>query len=244
MSILPHPLTQTIRQACLSIFQRILPSSCLLCGSDAIDEAICNRCAGDLPRLPAQLCPQCAEPTTFGERCGGCLITPPHFDDTTAIFQYEFPIDRIIQALKYGHQLAIAKWAANQLAQRLQDRTFDLIVPLPLHPERLRQRGFNQSAEIAKQLGKALKTPVDRSIARRRIATPPQAELPLKERHRNVRDAFECIGQLRSQKVLLIDDVMTSGATVNECARMLCKHGASQVSIGVLARALKHGIRD
>lgn len=244
MSILPYALGQKIRQACRPIVRQLMPSSCLLCGSDSIDEVICDGCMEDLPRLPAQHCPQCAEPTTFGERCGSCLATPPHFDDTTAVFKYEFPADRIIHSLKYGHKLAIAKWAAHQLAQRLQGRTFDLIVPLPLHPHRLRQRGFNQSAEIARHLEKHLKIPVDRSTLRRHIATPPQAELPLKERHRNVRNAFECVGQLQGKKVLLIDDVMTSGATVSECARMLRMHGASQVSVGVLARALKHAIRD
>jgi ComF family protein len=116
----------------------------------------------------------------------------------------------------------------------------DLIIPLPLHSERLRERGFNQSTEIAARLGKCLKLPVDRSTVLRTRATPPQAELPLKERHKNVRGAFECRGDFSGRRILLVDDVMTTGATLNECARVVKLHGASTVRVAVAARALKH----
>jgi ComF family protein len=115
-----------------------------------------------------------------------------------------------------------------------------LILPLPLHPERLRERGFNQSMEIARALGNCLNLAVDRSSLVRNRATPPQADLPLKERHRNVRGAFECTADMTGKDILLIDDVMTSGATLNECARVLKLHGASSITAVVAARALKH----
>ena len=152
----------------------------------------------------------------------------------------DFPVDRVIHALKYGHQLAVAKWAGQRLAEQICREEFDRLIPLPLHPERLRERGFNQSAEIAGSLGKCLKLPVDRSIALRTRATPPQADLPHKERRKNVRGAFECRGDLSGQRLLLLDDVMTTGATVNECARVLKLHGAASVAVAVIARALRH----
>lgn len=217
----------------------MLPGSCLLCGSDSHQELLCPACVADLPSLPPGQCPQCAEQTTHGERCGACLQTPPHFDRTVAAFRYDFPVDRIIHALKYGHQLAVAGWLAQALAARLPEGNA-LIVALPLHRDRLRERGFNQSWEIAQALGKRLQQPTDGSSLLRTRGTPPQAELPLSERQRNVRGAFECIADLGGREILLVDDVMTTGSTVNEAARVLKLHGASRVTVAVAARALKH----
>jgi ComF family protein len=115
----------------------------------------------------------------------------------------------------------------------------ELIIPLPLHPERLRERGFNQSMEIAREIGKVLQRPVNHAALFRTRPTASQAGLALKARHRNVKGAFECTADLTGRHVLLVDDVMTSGATANECARVLKLHGASEVSVAVAARALK-----
>ncbi|UCV07290.1 ComF family protein [Dechloromonas denitrificans] len=215
------------------------PGSCLLCGSDSPDALLCPACTADLPAPPSACCPQCAEQTTYGERCGACLKDPPHFDQTLAAFHYDFPVNRIIQALKYGHQLAVAKWLGYQLAALIKPGE-QLIVPLPLHPERLRERGFNQSMEIARGVGKQLNLPVDHCSLFRNRPTPRQADLPLKERRKNVRGAFECTADMTGKNILLIDDVMTSGATLNECARVLKLHGAAHVTAVVAARALKH----
>lgn len=239
MSILPqasvHPLKQ-LGKRCLSA---LLPESCLLCGTDSQAHLLCADCTADLPALPTASCPKCGEQTTHGERCGACLKEAPHFDRTIALYRYDFPVDRIIHALKYGHQLAVAGWLGVKLAERL---TADkrLIIPLPLHPERVRERGFNQSAEIARVLGNCLNFPVDRSSVLRNRATLPQADLPLKERHKNVRGAFECRSDMSGRNILLIDDVMTTGATLNECARVLKLHGAADILVAVAARALKH----
>lgn len=238
MSILPQP--DGLKGFARQFGNALLPGSCLLCGTDSLDELLCPACATDLPTLPAALCPHCADQTTHGERCGACLREAPHFDRTIALFRYDFPVDRIIHALKYGHQLAVAGWCGRQLAKQLSADRFDLIVPLPLHPGRLRERGFNQSAEIARLLGNRLNLPVDRSHVLRTRATPPQADLPHKERQRNVRGAFECRADFTGRRLLLIDDVMTTGATVNECARVLKLHGAASVTVAVVARALKH----
>lgn len=237
MSILTYPTA--VKAFADRLADGLLPASCLLCGAGSGKELICSACRADLPPLPQQRCPLCADQTTHGERCGACLKDPPHFDLTLAAFRYDFPVDRVIHALKYGHQLAIAGWCAQQLIALLKDHAFDRLVPLPLHPERLRQRGFNQSAEIARTLGARLALPVDVDTILRTRATPPQADLPHKERRRNVRGAFECRSDLTGQRLLLIDDVMTTAATANECARTLKLHGAASVTVAVVARALK-----
>jgi len=229
------PLKQLVRH-----FLRLLPNgSCLLCQDDSGDSLLCPDCETDLPNPPGAACPQCGEQTTHGERCGACLKDVPHFDRTVAAFRYDFPVDRIIHALKYGHQLAVAHWLGQRIAERAPGGA-QVVIPLPLHPERLRERGFNQSMEIARAVGDRLHLPVDRDSLFRCRATPPQADLPLRERHRNVRGAFECSTDMAGRHILLIDDVMTTGATVNECARILKLHGAAEVSVAVAARALKH----
>lgn len=238
MSILTHP--GGLAALAKKISGALLPASCLLCGADSDRALLCSPCSDDMPELPGERCPLCADQTTHGERCGSCLKDPPAFDRTIALFRYDFPVDRIIHALKYGHQLAVAGWCGEKLAERLVGQTFDRVIPLPLHGERLAERGFNQSLEIARELANLAKFPVDRSHLRRSRATTPQADLPHKARHRNVRGAFESSADFTGQSLLLIDDVMTTGATANECARVLKLHGAASVTVAVIARALKH----
>jgi len=229
-----------MQQLARQLAEFLLPANCLLCGTDRSDSLLCPACAADLPALPEALCPQCGEQTTYGERCGSCLNDPPHFSSTRALFRYDFPADRLIHALKYGHQLAVARWLGERLGDLLARHPCDLVLPLPLHPERLRERGFNQSAEIARPLARALGKPLALETLLRTRATPPQADLALKDRARNVRGAFECIEEISGKCILLVDDVMTSGATLNEAARILKLHGASRVDVAVAARALKH----
>lgn len=238
MSILPHP--GGLKGLARKLGNALLPGSCLLCGANSRDELLCPECNADLPGLPPQLCPLCADQTTHGERCGACLKDAPCFDRTIALFHYDFPLDRIIHALKYGHQLAVAPWCSRRLGRRIAANELDLIIPLPLHPQRLIERGFNQSAEIARTLGNDLNIPVDHTNVLRTRPTAPQADLPHKERKKNVRGAFECRTDLSGRRLLLIDDVMTTGATVNECARVLKLHGAASVTVAVIARALRH----
>ncbi len=235
LSILPQPAQLALKQLQTSL----LPGSCLLCGADSSNHLLCPDCTKDLPPLPEHHCPQCNEQTTHGERCGACLKDPPAFARSFACFRYEFPVDRIIHAFKYGHQLAVANWAAQIITQQL-DNAYDLLIPMPLHPERLRERGFNQSAEIARRIAQTTGQPLNIDALTRSRATPPQAELPMKERTRNVRGAFECSDDLSGKHVLLIDDVMTTGATLREASRIIKLHGAASIDVAVLARAYKH----
>jgi ComF family protein len=236
VSILPQPWRAALRR----VAARLLPGSCLLCAADSAAGLLCPACAADLPRLPPALCPQCGDGTTLGERCGACLKDPPAFARTLALFRYEFPVDRLIQALKYGHQLPLAAWFGAGLAHKLNASEHDLVLPLPLHPSRLRTRGFNQSLEIARPVARALGLALDAALLSRTRATPPQADLPLKERARNVRGAFACAGDLGGRRILLIDDVMTTGSTLREAARILKLHGAGTITVAVAARALRH----
>lgn len=236
MSILP----QAMQAALGSIAAHLLPGSCLLCAADSSGSLLCPDCESDLPGLPAKLCPQCGIETTLGERCGACLKEPPAFTRTIALFRYDFPVDRLIQALKYSHQLPLAAWFGSCLSREILAAEHDLILPLPLHPSRLQTRGFNQSAEIARAISSALGIPMNASCLIRTRPTPPQAALPLKERARNVRGAFECSADLGGKRVLLVDDVMTTGSTLRECARILKLHGAAQITAVVAARALRH----
>lgn len=240
MSILPQPDQGTHRAWWKRSLSTLLPGHCLLCGDTSESELLCVPCTQDLPAALSPCCPQCGIETTHGERCGSCLNSPPSFDRTFALFDYDFPADRLIHALKYGHQLAVADWLGQALARRIADKSFDRIIPMPLHPERLRERGFNQAMEIARALGFCLKIPVDRSSLVRRRATAAQATLAHKERQQNVRGAFDCLTDFTGLRLMLVDDVMTTGATAREAARVLAIHGASGIAVTIAARARRH----
>jgi ComF family protein len=216
----------------------LLPQDCLLCAAASGDALLCAECRRDLPRLPAALCPVCAEASPGGTICGACLKTPPHFDATFAAFRYAFPIDKLVQALKYQRRLATADFLADAMLAA-GTPAGDLVVPLPLSAQRLRERGFNQAAELARPLARALKLPLELDGCTRSRDTAPQAMLPWKERRRNIRHAFECAIDLGGQSVIVVDDVMTTGATLDEFARTLKAHGAARVSNWVAARTLK-----
>jgi ComF family protein len=149
------------------------------------------------------------------------------------LWGYEFPCDGLVQALKYRARLALAGFFARSLASRTLPEA-DLIVPMPLHPKRLAERGFNQALEIARHLGRPI---APRGVLRVKH-TPPQTELPYEERAKNVRGAFLCTLDLSGASVAVLDDVMTTGATLNELARALKRAGAARVENLVIARTV------
>lgn len=220
-------------------FAALLAQDCLLCGAQSAASLLCAACQEDLPRLPDTRCPCCALPTPRGEVCGQCLARPPHYDSTVAAFRYSFPIDKLVQSFKYGHRLALGGYFGRQLAA-IADGGLgaDLIVPLPLHPVRLRERGFNQALELARPLARAWRIPIDARSCRRIRHTAAQADLPWRERARNVRGAFDCASDFTGKRLLLIDDVMTTGSSLDELARTVKLHGAAEVMLLVVARAL------
>lgn len=217
----------------------LLPQDCFLCAAPSHDSLLCPACVASLPRLSAERCPLCALPTAGAAVCGACLKQAPHFDATRAVFRYEFPLDRLIQSLKYAHRLASADFLGQALIQLAAPLRPDLILPVPLAPARLAERGFNQALELARPLARALGAPLELNRIRRRRDTAPQAGLPWKERKRNIRHAFECEIDLAGKTVLVVDDVMTTGTTLDELARVLKASGAFRVENCVLARALR-----
>lgn len=220
-------------------FARLLAQDCLLCGAESASSILCPACEADLPRLPDTLCPRCALPTAHGEICGRCLARPPHYDFTLAAFRYSFPVDKLVHTFKYGHRLALGAYFGRQLAALGEGGLrADLIVPLPLHPMRLRERGFNQALELARPLAREWRIPIDARSCRRIRQTAPQADLPWRERARNVRGAFDCASDFTGKRLLLIDDVMTTGSSLDELARTVKLHGAQEVVQFVVARAL------
>ncbi len=238
MSILAK-LPKAFREAAQRCATALLPRDCMLCATPSGDSLLCPACHRALPRLTTERCPVCALPTPDANICGACLRRAPRFDATAAVFRYEFPIDRLIQTLKYSHRLASAEFFGNELAQVSLPQPPDMIVPVPLAATRLAQRGFNQALEVSRPLARALGMAPETAGIRRRRDTTPQTGLPWKDRARNIRDAFECQIDLAGKAVVVIDDVMTTGATLDELARTLKAHGAARVENLVLARALK-----
>lgn len=198
---------------------------------------LCGPCLEDLPWLAASRCAQCAVPLPTGNVCGACLDRPPRFDCVEAVFAYGFPVDGLVHACKYGGRLALAGLLGRQLA-RATARGVDAIVPMPLAPRRLAERGFNQALEIARPVAHATGIPLLRYACRKVADTPPQAQLPWDERARNIRRAFVCDADFSGMRVAVVDDVLTTGATLNELARVLRKAGAVEVVGWVVARTL------
>lgn len=219
---------------------------CLLCAIPHFERfGLCQACDSDLPRLSAAHCPQCALPSYPDHRsataqvCGHCLQSPPAFDRTRALFSYEYPVDAMLQRYKYQHKLHMAEHFAGHIAQTLAGQALpDLMIPMPLHPTRLSERGYNQSLEIAKHLHKTLGVALDASSCIRTRLTPPQASLPLKARVKNMKDAFACTRRFDGLRIALIDDVMTTGASLNALAKTIKAAGAEQVECWVVARTL------
>lgn len=238
MRILPQSLRCGALAKAGRAISRRLGQDCLLCGAGDAERIVCAACCADLPRLHAPFCRRCAQPLGHDELCGRCLAQPPHYDWTRAVFRYDFPVDQLIQSFKYSHRLALAGFFAEELAALGERPVADLVVPLPLHPERLRERGFNQALELARVLCRAWALPLDAHSCRRTRNTSAQATQRLRERAKNVRNAFSCSTDLTGKRIALVDDVMTSGATLGECARTLKLHGAAEVSVFVVARAL------
>ena len=174
------------------------------------------------------------------EVCGACLKNPPAFTRTIAAIHYEFPADALIHSLKYQNNLAIAPILANLLFDRLQEipEKPDIIVPMPLHPIRLRERGFNQAMEIGRHLSQLLGIPLIPDCCSRTKHTLPQTGLPWKARQKNIRKAFGCTIDLSGKHIAVVDDVMTSGASLNELATVLRQQGAAEISNWVIARTL------
>jgi len=208
--------------------------SCFVCRG-ASRELLCEACREELPRLGNELCPRCALPCPGAAVCGRCLAEPPAYDATIAAFAYDFPADTLVHALKFRGELALAPLLGRLLSATIPSWSVDRVIPVPLSSARLRSRGYNQAAEIARQLARGK---LDVDVCVRRGDSVPQTELPWDERRRNVRGAFGCRRPLAGATVAVVDDVMTTGATLDELALTLKRAGAARVVNWVVARTL------
>ena len=239
MSILKH----LFLYISLKLKQLLPGQPCLLCSSVSQHGTCCPACAAALPYLGTELCSVCALPTLGGAMCGLCQQKPPHFTLTVAVFSYAFPLNKLILALKYGEKFQLATLLGDLLAQRVTVRP-DCIIAMPLHPTRLKERGFNQSLQLAQRICQQLKLPVLPLACQRMRNTPSQSTLPWNERGKNMRKAFSCSADVAGKHVAIVDDVMTTGATLNELALALINAGAIEVSAWVVARTLPHTGKD
>jgi ComF family protein len=222
---------------CAAWLQQLWPRRCILCDAPTTGGWVCAGCEAELPWLPTARCAVCAVPLATAATCGACLDRPPTFDRVSAVFAYEFPVDALIHAFKYGGRLGLAP-ALGEVFAAAGAPAADVLVPMPLAPRRLRERGFNQALELARFASRRHGVPILAGACRRVADTPPQAALPWRERAKNVRRAFVCDVPLRGLRVAVVDDVLTTGATLDELARVLRTAGAAAVTGCVLARTV------
>lgn len=221
------------------------PPSCAGCGALVGAGILCQECRDTIERVQSPRCPRCA--TAFDgsgsdHLCGRCITHPPPFESTDAPFVYGGPIAEGLRALKYGPSPErIAPFAQMWAEAAGPLPPSDLAVPVPLHPKRLRQRGFNQSMLLAKALLKGRGVRLDPFVLYRLRYDPPQARMEGAQRRRAPFGAFAVpqnkARRIQGLRVILCDDVMTTGATARACARALKKAGAAEVHLAVLARA-------
>ncbi len=224
---------------------RLLPATCLLCGQrGAAGIDLCRACSADLP-WQKHRCARCAIALPVAsERCGRCLRHAPAFDAAFTAFRYDWPLDALIARFKFSADLAAGRALAELLGESLDQALAQSalprpqwIVPVPLHPRRLAERGFNQALELADPLARRLAIPLHLTALVRARATPAQIGLDAKSRRRNLRGAFVASGDLAGRHLVLVDDVITTSATAEECARVLKRAGAASVQVWALARA-------
>ena len=208
---------------------------------------VCGPCVAQLPGAKRLRCLVCARSLGSGAICGACLHHPPAFDASFTSFDYAAPADELIKRLKFGQMVGLADWFAVHMAKQLpNDLDAALIMPVPLAASRLRARGFNQAWHLARGVAQCLKQcgrpapPLDWKIARRIIDTPALAQLGMAARRSQIRGAFSIVApqKIKGQSILLVDDVMTTGATMHELARTLKRAGAARVSCLLACRTV------
>lgn len=208
---------------------------CELCGEAAGAQGICAPCHADLPWIAAA-CPACGRPAATGATCAACLAAPPPWARVIAPLAWRFPVDALVTRFKYHGALHFGALLGRLLRDACAGRPADAVLPVPLHPARLAERGFNQAAELARPVARGLQIPVLHGAARRARATRPQASLPEDERRRNLAGAFSAGPEVSGRRLAIVDDVFTTGATARAMAEALLAAGATRVEVWVVAR--------
>jgi ComF family protein len=223
----------------------LLPHTCILCGhpSDRAQD-LCLSCFKDLP-TPKASCNICAS-GLFAENnmltCGQCLQQLRPFDATFALFDYKTPVDRLLLELKFNQKLVNARVLGELMTEKIQTTWYktrslpDVIIPIPLHSQRLRERGYNQAMEIARPIAKHCQIPINITACKRIKPTVPQATLIAKERETNVKQAFTTNIQWDNYRIAVLDDVVTTGNTIREFCHLLKSNGAKSIDVWCAAR--------
>ena len=242
----------TLTTALRRLLHAVLPVPCASCDTTLDDDPVpffCQTCWATVRPITGPACPLCGLPfasdltLTYspGHLCQPCREQSPVFTRAWAGYHYEPPLQDAIHLFKYRGKVALAKTLGALLRESWRDRPeADLLMPVPLHPSRLRSWEYNQALLLADELNRALRLPLSYDNLVRVRTTPPQTELTRTERLTNLRRCFalQRPDAVAGKRILLIDDVMTTGATVNKCAKVLRKAGAAEVYVGVLARAV------
>ncbi len=229
----------------------IFPPRCHACKAFipcAGEVHICAVCLEKCTLIRSPLCNTCGIPfeTTWGNDhlCGGCISAPPRFTAARAAASFSGPVRDLIHRLKYNRRVQLSRplglLAGKELLPFIEAASPDLVIPVPLHVKRLRQRGFNQAVLLGENLARQWRLPFSRTNLQRIRWTEPQINLSAAERVANVRGAFSIAdpSQLRGKRIVLVDDVFTTGSTVAECARVLFRADAEAVHVATVARAI------
>ena len=221
-----------------NLWSRIFNSRrCLLC--DAHGAPLCAACQRDWPAVGPHLCPRCGLPSPDGQCCCHCQRQPPAFDRTRAAAWYQWPVDSVIHAFKYRQALWLGPPLATCLQQALPEvPDIDALLPMPIANDRLRERGYNQAERLASPLARLLQRPLLTHGIQRRTSSHHQADLPLAARRQNVKQSFTLTTADWPERLAIVDDVMTTGATADELAATLKTAGVRHIEIWVLARTL------
>lgn len=225
----------------------ILPPTCIACGGPGQPPHLdlCTDCAAELP-LNTSACGRCGVALVDeagGLICGACLREPPFFDASFCAYRYAYPIDHFIRGLKYAQALAhaqvLGKLLGGLLAQQLRERNApwpECFIPVPLSAQRFRERGYNQAIELGRFVERAIGVPMRTDLVTRPRHTVEQASLPRTQRRKNMRGAFSIFSKTLPSHIAILDDVVTTGSTVNELARVLLLAGVEHVQVWAVAR--------
>ncbi|MCZ6804000.1 MAG: ComF family protein [Proteobacteria bacterium] len=221
----------------MDIKQLFLPGACFFCLTKTRG-AWCDECERDFI-LDLARCPVCAQITVNNNVCGACLKRRPYFTNTEVLYNYQYPANYLIKAFKYNNRPELAISFADIMAKQLSDKPIlpELLLPVPLHKTRQRERGYNQSLVFANQIAKRMGLKVNSSICSRIKNTEPQSRLPMNTRRRNIKGAFYLKGVRLPEHIAIVDDVITTGSTVNELAALLRKAGCQHIEVWAIARA-------
>lgn len=233
-----------------TLFQFFFPPQCYCCETFLSEgqQGLCPDCLSGIHWIEPPLCTKCGIPfLSQGEKshlCGSCIEKDRFFTMSRALGYYEGPLREAIHRWKYQGKLYLSplfgEWMARGFFQYWSIDLFDLVIPVPLHPQRLRERGFNQALLLAKELSRRIGIPYRRKVLEKRKPTVPQVSLSGREREKGVKGAFHLTreGEVEGKGILVVDDVYTTGATVNECARVLLAGGANRVDVFTLGHAV------